>query len=45
LTGNIPTVEVDIKAFHADPYDALTSMREHTPKCHFANPPFRHSGV
>ena len=34
MTGNIPTVEVDINAFHADPYVALTSMREHTPICY-----------
>ena len=34
MTGNIPTVEVDIKAFHVDPYDALTSMRQHTPICY-----------
>ena len=34
MTGEIPTVEVDIKAFHTDPYTALTSMRERTPICY-----------
>ena len=34
VNGKIPTVEVDIKAFHADPYAALASMREHTPVCY-----------
>lgn len=34
MTGNIPTVEIDINAFHADPYVALTSMRENAPICY-----------
>ena len=34
VTGKIPTVEVDVKAFYADPYAALASMREQTPICY-----------
>ena len=34
MTGKIPTVEVDVKAFYADPYAALASMREQTPICY-----------
>jgi len=33
VTDNIPTVEVDVEAFHADPYAVLKLMRERTPIC------------